>query len=142
MAWWEWTLLGLLLLAFEVMTPGGFYVCFFGAAGLVVGLLVALGVGGPLWLQWLLFSVMAIVSLALFRGPLLRAMRPVERHAIDALEGEMATLLDDLPPGAVGKVELRGTAWTARNGGAAVLSRGQRARVERVDGLTLWIRGE
>jgi membrane protein implicated in regulation of membrane protease activity len=59
---------------------------------------------------------------------------------VDALEGETAIVLDDLAPGAVGKAELRGTSWTAQNAGAAALSRGQRCRVVRVEGLTLFIR--
>jgi membrane protein implicated in regulation of membrane protease activity len=41
----------------------------------------------------------------------------------------------------VGKVELRGSSWSARSARAA-LARGQRCRVERVDGLTLWVRPE
>lgn len=135
-------ILGLALLVIEVMTPGGFYVCFFGVSAIVVGLFVAVDVGGPLWVQWLLFSILAIVSLVFFRGPLIRAMGVGESKNVDAFEGAEAVLLDDLPPGAVGKAELRGTAWSARNAGTAPLVRGQRARVERVDGLTLWLRAE
>ncbi|MBA2252940.1 MAG: NfeD family protein [Nitrospirales bacterium] len=56
--------------------------------------------------------------------------------------GETAVLTEDLPPGAVGKVELRGTTWSARNAGQTVLTKGHRARVERVDGLTLLIKPE
>ena len=53
-----------------------------------------------------------------------------------------AVLLADLPPGGVGKAELRGTSWTARNEGERPLATGERARVTRVDGLTLWLRAE
>jgi membrane protein implicated in regulation of membrane protease activity len=42
----------------------------------------------------------------------------------------------------VGKVELRGTTWTAHNDGPVPLARGQRCRVTRVDGLTLGIVAE
>jgi len=45
-------------------------------------------------------------------------------------------------PGGVGKAEMRGTPWTARTNGGAALSPGQRCRVERVEGLTLWLRAE
>ena len=142
MTWWEWTILGLILLVLEVMTPGGFFVMFFGAAGLLVGLLVALEVLQPLWLQWFMFSTMAVVSLLLFRGPLLRRVKAGEAPAVDQLVGEAATLLDDVPPDGLGKAELRGTAWTVRNAGERGLGKGQRVRVERVDGLTLWVRAE
>ena len=42
----------------------------------------------------------------------------------------------------LGKAELRGTSWSARNRGAAALARGQRCVVEKVDGLMLWVRPE
>jgi membrane protein implicated in regulation of membrane protease activity len=141
--WWIWALLGLALLGLEVLTPGGFYVLFFGVGAVVVGALVALGYGGPTWAQWLLFSVISIVTLALFRQRVLRLVddrRPAP--AIDTLHGEVALLLEDLAPGAIGKVELRGTVWTAQNVDDRLLAHGQRARVSRVDGLTLKLRAE
>ena len=70
------------------------------------------------------------------------APQPPGGERVDSLVGESATCVDDVAPGALGKVELRGTAWTARNDGPAPLRRGERARVVRVEGLTLWIRAE
>ena len=51
MLWWAWLLVGFLLVFAELLTPGGFYLLFFGLAGIVVGLLglagvVAAGLGG------------------------------------------------------------------------------------------------
>ena len=52
-------------------------------------------------------------------------------------------LLDDLPPGGVGKAELRGHVVERPHTPAARRSRRASAcRVERVDGLTLWLRAE
>jgi membrane protein implicated in regulation of membrane protease activity len=62
-----------------------------------------------------------------------------EAPRVDSLVGEEAIILDDLDPGAVGKGELRGTTWTVRTAGDRTLRRGERARVARVDGLTLWL---
>jgi hypothetical protein len=59
---------------------------------------------------------------------------------MDTLEGELAIPMDDLAPGAVGKAELRGTSWTAQNADDRPLAKGQRCRVVRVEGLTLFIR--
>src|SRR5277367_4191593 len=56
MVWWLWVLLGLGLLTFEVLTPGGFFAVFFGLAALLVEALTGLDASGPPWLQWLLFS--------------------------------------------------------------------------------------
>lgn len=142
MAWWVWTLVGLVLLAVEIVTPGGFFVVFFGLAALVVGALVGLGVAGPDWSQWLLFSVLAAGSLVLFRRRLVDRFRDGGGEQPRDVVGEIAVLMDDLPPGAVGKAELRGTAWSARHDGDATLRRGQRCRVARIDGLMLWVRAE
>ncbi len=143
MLWWLWLLLGLALLGLEALTPGGFFVLFFGCAALVVGTVTGLGFGGPVWVQWLLFSALSVSSLLLFRGKLLAWAEARPRGgAIDRLEGEIAVLLEDLAPGAIGKAELRGTAWNAQNSGRRPLSKGQRCRVARVEGLTLWLQAD
>lgn len=141
MVWWNWLLLGLVLLAAEMATPGGFYILFFGFAALIVGGLAGLELLNTTWLQWVLFSVLSVISLFLFRNSLLvwmKAREPVGQD-VDSIVGETAVLKEDLPPGALGKVELRGTTWSARNAGQTLLTKGYRAHVERVDGLTLWI---
>ena len=144
MAWWFWMLVGLAFLGAEVLTPSGFYLLFFGLAALVVGTFRAVGWAELPWTQWLLFSGLSILSLIAFRGPL--HARVVSRQEppepIDSLVGEVAVVLEDLPVGGVGKAELRGSTWTVRNGGMTPLGKGRRCRVERVDGLTLGVRGE
>lgn len=142
MAWWLWVVFGFALLACELLTPGGFYFLFFGLGAIAVGLLVWVGALGPAWLQWLLFSLISLVCLFPLRGRLLRWMRSDEDVPIDTLVGQSALLLDDLPPGELGKAELRGSAWSARNAGERPLRKGERGRVTRVEGLTLWVRAE
>jgi membrane protein implicated in regulation of membrane protease activity len=143
MTWWLWVLLGFLLMALELFTPMAFFFLFFGAGALVVGILTRLGLAGPGWMEWLLFSVVSVLALVVLRAPLLarthgRASAPV----VDGVVGEIAVPVEDLAPGAVGKVELRGTTWTAHNDGPITLPRGQRCRVTRVDGLTLGVVAE
>jgi inner membrane protein len=142
MSWWVWLLVGLGLLGFEMLTPGGFFVLFFGLGALVVGALAGLGLTEPVWLQWLLFSLLSVGSLLIFRRRLLAWLQSPEGAAVGTLVGDVAILLDDLPPGAVGKAELRGTAWSVRHDGTETLPRGRRCRVERVDGLMLSVRPE
>ena len=144
MIWWYWMLVGLALLGAEMITPGGFYILFFGLAALVVGGLAGLGLVQAEWLQWLLFSGLAVLSLVVFRGPLLAWIKAqeVETPAVDSMGGETAIPVEDLVPGGIGKAELRGTIWTAHNAGPALLKKNQRCKVERVEGLTLWITAE
>jgi inner membrane protein len=144
MIWWLWLFLGLILLGIEVMTPGGFYILFFGLSALVVGALTGFEVVQSEWAQWLLFSLLSIGSLVVFRNPLRRLAHvdAPNNDMVDSLIGESALVLDNLAPGEQGKAELRGTAWNAKNSGSAPLSKGQRSRVAQVEGLTLWIEAE
>lgn len=144
MIWWYWMVLGLVLLGAEMTTPGGFYIIFFGLSALLVGTLAGLEIVNMDWVQWLLFSVIATASLLLFRGPLLARMSDGRQaHAeVDSLVGEVAIPLEALPAGAIGRAELRGTTWAAKNVGSTGFHKGQRGKVTKVDGLTLWITTE
>ena len=142
MLWWIWILLGIALMAIEAATPGGLFFLFFGIGAVVVGLLGALGWPSQAWLQWALFSIISVLALVLLRRPL-KAKVNLDGQArpVDRLEGESGVVLEDVPASGVGKVELRGSTWSARCA-AGAMAKGARVRVERVDGLTLWIRPE
>ena len=142
MAWWIWLLGGLALLLLEMATPGGFFFLFFGSAALAVGLLAAGGVEQD-WLQVVVFSVLSVGSLLIFRGPLMRRMAHRQGGApVDAIAGQTATLTEDVAPVGLGKAELRGSSWNAQNASDQPMRKGQRVRVERVEGLTLIVRPE
>ena len=143
MQWWHWLVLGLILIGLEMAASGGFYVIFFGVAALVIGGLHLMDAAGPLWLQLLLFSLLSVVSLLVFRSPLMRWLQlDAPGREVDSLVGETAIPLEDIAPGGVGRAELRGSVWTARNSGEAVLTRGQRCTVVRVDRLTVVLERE
>ena len=141
MEWWMWFVMGLALLMLEMATPGGFYFIFFGASAFVVGMLDLIGVTDSAWFEWMLFSIFAAGATTLFRQKMLNRFGPrMPSGEVDTLIGEVATTLEGIQPGAVGKAELRGSSWNAFNAGNRQLERGQRCRVERVDGLTIFIR--
>jgi membrane protein implicated in regulation of membrane protease activity len=132
--WWHWLALGLILVGLEMAASGGFYVIFFGIAAIAIAGLRLLDIGGPVWVQFLLFSVLSVGSLLLFRTPLLRWLQlDGQGAAIDSLVGETAMPLEDIAARAVGRAELRGTVWTARNAVDRPLLRGQRCVVVAVD---------
>jgi len=142
MNWWIWILIGLSLVFVEVITPGGFYLLFFGIGGLAVGLLTLADLAGPAWLQVLLFSVISVCALWLFREKLMQSFQTKAAVAVDSYIGETGHAVEEIAVNGVGKVELRGTSWSARNVGAAPLSAGSRCMVEKVEGLTLLVRAE
>ena len=138
--WWHWLVLGLVLMVSELATPGGFYIIFFGIGALTVGVLAGFDMAGPQWMQILLFSVISVMSIVLFRRRLLRTFQPeTQAPSVDLLVGEVAVAAEDLAPGAMGRVELRGSAWSARNDAQTIVARGVRCRVTRVEGLTLHV---
>lgn len=138
MVWWLWVLLGILLLAVEMATPGGLFALFFGAGALAVAPISA--VGWPPVVQWLAFPVVSVALLAFLRRWLMEKMAARPTPPVDAIVGQETVLLSDVPEGGEGKAELRGVPWSARAVDGGPLRAGQRCRVERVDGLTLFVR--
>ena len=143
MTWWHWLVIGLILVALEIAMSGGFYVIFFGIAALAIGTLHAFDIAGPLWFQFLLFSAISVVSLLTFRNPLIRWLKlDAGSPDVDSLVGETAVPLEDLAAGEVGRAELRGSVWTARNADTTLLVRGRRCTVVGVDRLIILIKAE
>jgi membrane protein implicated in regulation of membrane protease activity len=143
MSWWIWITLGLVLAAIELATPGGIFIIFFGIAALVVGALAVTGLVVTTWVQWLLFPVIAVIALRLFRQPLLGRLRlRDEADDVDGLVGDAAIPTTDIAPGGHGRAELRGSTWNVRNVAAVPVAAGQRCRVVTVQGLVLDIRPE
>jgi len=135
--------IGVILVALEMAAAGGFFVIFFGIAALLIASLHLIGIAGPLWMQIFLFSAFAIGSLLVFRGPLMRRLNSGDGAPdIDTLLGEIGTALEDIAPGAIGRFELRGTTWTARNAGPATIVSGRRSIVVRREKLTLFVQAE
>jgi membrane protein implicated in regulation of membrane protease activity len=140
MAWWLWVVMGVVLLVVEMATPGGLFAIFFGIGAFLIAPVAALG--APPWVQWMLYTAASLVMLATLRGVLAQRLKARGSGPVDSLVGESATLLDDLAPGGEAKAELRGTQWNARSTSAVAIPRGRRCHVERVEGLTLWLRAE
>ncbi|MGQ9918496.1 MAG: NfeD family protein [Bryobacteraceae bacterium] len=141
-SWWLWIVVGIVLLAGEILTPGGFYIFFFGASAICVGLLKLAGFTQGLVSEGLLFVGLAVCGVAWLRKPLLERFRGPEGDNPDAdrLVGETAVAAQEIAPGQYGKVELRGSVWNARNEGETAIAAGARCRVAGVEGLTLRVR--
>jgi membrane protein implicated in regulation of membrane protease activity len=142
MDWWMWLAGGLVLMVAELATPSGFFIMFFGLGALSVGVLSRLGVVDAPWAQWLLFTALSLAYLLLFRGKLQQRVQVPPQAAVDSLVGVLAVPQSVIEPGAVGRVEVRGSTWSARNGAPAPIHGGQRCTVVSVDGLLLTVRPE
>ena len=139
MVWWVWVVLGFILLATE-FASGSMHVAFFAAGAFVVGILVGLGLDIPLWGQLLIFTGVSLIAFFFLRPIAVRKLKLDQKKVVDTLVGEQATAMEEIAPQGVGRAELRGTTWSARNVGETVLNRGQRCVVVDVEGLTIHIR--
>jgi membrane protein implicated in regulation of membrane protease activity len=141
MQWWAWVAVGAILLGSELaFVDAQFYLVFLGGAAIIVGLLSLAGALPVVWLQWLLFAVVATLSMFAFRRRIygrLRRNLPIMNHGP---AGEIVVLPQTLAPGHTCRVEFRGSSWSAINGGHISISAGAHALIERVDGLTLVVR--
>ena len=137
MNWWLWLAGGLALVVAELVTPSGFFIIFFGLAALTVGVLATLEILTAGWAQWLVFTGLSVAYLVIFRGRFQARFQMPPPPNVDSLVGGLAIVQERLLPGVVGKVEVRGSSWSARNVSTVMLDAGQRARVASVDGLTL-----
>jgi membrane protein implicated in regulation of membrane protease activity len=142
MDWWMWLATGLVLLVLELATPSGFFVMFFGLGALTVGVLTRLEIAGAAWTQWLLFITLSLTYLLLFRRQLQSRVQAPASKAVDSLVGTVAIAQERILPGQVGRVEVRGSAWSARNEAPNPIEPGQRCRVVGIDGLMLSIQPE
>ena len=137
MNWWLWLAGGLALVVAELVTPSGFFIIFFGLAALTVGVLATLEILTTSWVQWLVFTALSVTYLVVFRGRFQARFEMPPPPNVDSLVGGLAVVQERLLPGVVGRVEVRGAQWSARNISDVMLDAGQRARVASVDGLTL-----
>ena len=143
MEWWAWIAVGAVLLGSELgFVDAQFYLVFVGASALVVGLLDLSGLLPAVWMQWLLFAVLAAFSMVTFRRRIYERMRRTLPIMRSGPAGEVVTLAAELPPGETCRIEYRGSSWNAINCGTSVIAAGARARIERVDGLTLVVHAD
>jgi len=143
MQWWAWIAVGAILFGSELaFVDAQFYLVFVGASAAIVGLLDLSGFALAQWLQWVVFGVLSMVSMVTFRRRIYERLRrnlPVMKLGV---AGETVVVPAALAPGDTCRLEFRGTSWSAINAGASVIGEGARARIERVDGLTLIVHGD
>jgi membrane protein implicated in regulation of membrane protease activity len=144
MAWWAWIVLGIVCIAMEVHFTHDFSLFCVGASAFIVAAIAMVTSGPPHWSQWIVFAALSVIILLAVRKPLLGRFQAHRGRDADFqyLIGEVARPDDDLAANAVGRAELRGSSWSARNGEGVGLRKGQRCRVERVEGLTVWLKAE
>ncbi len=110
------------------------------AAGSLVALIAAL-LGGPLWLQVLLFVAVSVGLLAMLRPFVRKYLRPrISRTNVDAVVGTQGFVTEAIDNvAASGQVKLGAMPWTARSTSGEPIPTGTRIRVDRVEGVKVYV---
>ncbi len=114
---WSWWLLGLVLLAAELILPG-FFLVWIGLAGIIVGALSLLFWESAFWVwqvQGLVFAAAAVIVTLLGRRYLYSSNQPTDEPFLNqrgaSLVGRTATLEQPITEGR-GRIRLNDTYWT------------------------------
>ncbi|QYO76885.1 NfeD family protein [Devosia salina] len=132
---WSWIIAGLVLLALELVVPGGFLL-WMGIAGILTGLLVLFQ---PLaWpIQWLIFGVLSLVSILIWvrltRNRAAQTDRPLLNQRAEHFIGHEAVLEQPIV-GGFGRLALGDTIWRIAG---PDLPRGQKVRIVGAEGNVL-----
>ena len=139
-------LIGLGLLVAELLLPTGGILAFIGVAGLTAAGIVALGsdsvtadyIGGAL----IALGIVSAISFYFITRKVIEAHRePRVKTGTEELVGAVAEARSSIDPD--GQVWFGGTIWSARLAeDATPIQRGDKVRVEAVEGLTLIVRPE
>ena len=131
----NWILLGIILLALELLSFS-FFLVFFGLGALLVALIL---VFYPLSLAWqiLIFSVSSTLFF-LIGKLIIKKYRHENALDQDDMVNKIAIALEDAEAGAYLKVMIGDTVWKAHT--EAPIRKGQQAKVKSIDNLTAEIK--
>ena len=136
-----WLILFVILLIIEILTMGLTTIWF--AGGALAALVVSL-LGGPVWLQILLFLGVSVVLLIFTRPLAVRYMNKNQQKTnVDSIPGKTGVVtetIDNLK--AEGQVMVDGTVWTARSQNGDTIEEGKVVKVLAVEGVKLIVEVE
>ncbi|MEP6570151.1 MAG: NfeD family protein [Acidobacteriota bacterium] len=143
--WILWCILGAILILAEVFTSG-FVLLWFGIGALAAALAGILGVNN-LGFQFLIFAVVSVGLTAASRTIFVNYFSREKtgdslRTGVDSLPGKIGTVVS-ASRGAMqeGAVKVFGSTWTAYPAaGESALEAGERVRVERIEGSSIYVR--
>lgn len=133
-----WLVLLILFLMAEGATAAVTTVWF--AGGALVAMLASL-LGAELWLQVVLFLAVSILLLLSLRPLLKKYITPKKvRTNVDSVIGSEGIVLDRIDNIAcTGRVKLGGMEWTARSASDEIIEPGTVIRVEKIEGVKVFV---
>jgi membrane protein implicated in regulation of membrane protease activity len=135
-----WAIVGVLLLIVELLTIS-FFSMFFGIGALATALLTYLNITEGITSQVLVFVLISLASIVLFRKQL-RELFNRKGEVYQEMINERAKVSMTIPPKGEGKVFYRGADWIAENLHHETIEAGSQVIIKKVDGIRLLVEPE
>jgi membrane protein implicated in regulation of membrane protease activity len=133
---WSWIVAGIILLALELVVPGGFML-WLGISGIITGVLSAFFADMQWPLEWGIFGVLSVVTIVLwvrlFKRSNESSDRPYLNRRAERFVGQEAVLDEPITSG-FGRIALGDTVWRVAG---PDLPPGRRVRVVGHEGAVL-----
>lgn len=112
-----WIILGIILVGLEMVIPG-FIIFFFGAGGIITGIISLIfgGLSSNFLLQagiWVGSSVLSLVVLRKYLSKIFRGTLFNQTKEKDQLLGSAAVVISEITPEQPGRIKFQGTSWKA-----------------------------
>lgn len=112
-------------------------ICIWFAAGSLTAMAVSL-LGGPLWLQILVFFVISIVLFAMLWPLAKKHFKPkLVATNTDALVGRICKVTEGIDPAEGGRVKVNDVTWSARSEDGEAIPAGSQVKILKIQGATL-----
>lgn len=139
---WYWLIAAVVMIIFEMVVPAAYFL-WMGISAFVVGLLLYAIPGMPLLIQIIIFGILSVVTLLLYKRH--QTLNPAEKDEPslnrrgEQYIGRLFTLEEPIVNG-TGKVKVDDSIWKVR--GAADMPAGMKVRVTSVDGTVFKVEAE
>ena len=136
-----WLIIGILLSAFEIITPGFVIICF-GVSALIVSLLAFLGVSN-LTVQVIIFSVLSllftVLSRTIFKKYLMKNSNSNKiQSSLEKLIGSHGVVIESINnDNSTGRVMVNSENWAARSVDNSIIEKNSKIKVIKIDGIKL-----
>ena len=139
---WYWLIAGVVMIILEILLPSAYFL-WMGVSAIVVGLLLLFALPGmPLLIQVIIFGVLSMVSLVLYKlykkaNPIEKDMPKLNRRG-EQYVGRVFTL-DEAIINGVGKVKVDDSSWKVRG---TDMPAGMKVKVLSIDSTVFYVESE
>ncbi|MCC7299075.1 MAG: NfeD family protein [Bacteroidia bacterium] len=131
-----WLIAGLIMVIADLLF-GTFFILFVGAAALITGMLIWMGIlPDPTW-QWVVFAVVSTLGLVLFRKKLVQIFGKGSGDLYQEHRGQKVQVIETIPVNGKGRVNYKGADWYAKSNDEQPIEAGDTAVVQQLDGIVL-----